>query len=127
MDIQRGLVDMDLERFGVGLVDRQPAPKAGNGHTAAMVSSRRPRRCGIPRTRRRVSAFSVDFARGLPAFVFQPLTGVGVPVQSVKITNLSGAPAYAGPAAALGHRTRCPRASRRTGIFTCRIARLRCT
>ena len=48
-----------------------------------------------------MSSFSVDFAGGLPAFVFQPLTGVGVAQQSVKITNLSGAPAYAGPAAAL--------------------------
>ena len=31
-EIQRGIVDMDLERFGVGLVDRQAAPKAANGH-----------------------------------------------------------------------------------------------
>ncbi len=31
-DIQKGLVDLDLERFGVGLVDRQQAPKAANGH-----------------------------------------------------------------------------------------------
>ena len=48
-----------------------------------------------------MASFSVDFAAGLPAFVFQPLTGVGAPTQTVKITNLSGAPAYAGPAAAL--------------------------
>lgn len=48
-----------------------------------------------------MSAFSVDFAGGLPAFVFSPVTGVGAPQQSVKIRNLSGAPAYAGPAATL--------------------------
>lgn len=33
-EIQRGLVDLDLERFGVGLVDRQKAPKTANGHGA---------------------------------------------------------------------------------------------
>jgi hypothetical protein len=31
VDIERGLVNMDLQRFGVGLVDRQ-APKRTNGH-----------------------------------------------------------------------------------------------
>jgi hypothetical protein len=33
-DIQQGLVDLDLQRFGVGLVDRQKAPKSANGHGA---------------------------------------------------------------------------------------------
>ena len=31
-DIQQGMVDLDLHRFGVGLVDRQKAPKTANGH-----------------------------------------------------------------------------------------------
>ena len=48
-----------------------------------------------------MSSFSVDYAGGLPAFVFQPLTGVGVHRQTVKITISSAAPVYAGPAAAL--------------------------
>lgn len=30
--IQQGLVDLDLQRFGVGLVDRQAAPNSANGH-----------------------------------------------------------------------------------------------
>lgn len=32
VDIQKGLVDLDVERFGVGLIDRQAAPKRTNGH-----------------------------------------------------------------------------------------------
>jgi hypothetical protein len=32
-EIQQGLVDLDLQRFGVGLVDRQQAPKTMNGHS----------------------------------------------------------------------------------------------
>jgi hypothetical protein len=31
-EIHQGLVDLDLQRFGVGLVDRQQAPKTANGH-----------------------------------------------------------------------------------------------
>jgi hypothetical protein len=44
VDIERGLVDMDLGRFGVGLVDRQQVPGRTNGyhHTDGGVPSSPP-------------------------------------------------------------------------------------
>lgn len=45
--------------------------------------------------------FSVGYAGGLPAFVFTPATGAGVPPQTLKVTNIGSSPLYLGPAATL--------------------------
>ena len=48
-----------------------------------------------------MATLSVNYAGGLPAFVFQPLTGPGTIPQTCKVTNLSPVSLYAGPRAAL--------------------------
>ena len=41
-EIHQGMVDLDLQRFGVGLVDRQAAPKVMNGHGSSRVTEAGP-------------------------------------------------------------------------------------